>query len=248
MKGIRPLYVIIFWVLSLAPVAAQPNIRYLDNTGILKFGGGNLVPGEDFAKNTGNGLLAMPGHQVNFAFNYIMGYGLGLGVHLDVNRLPLNEERFVQQSNASAYRIQGKFGSTRFGLNLVCTVPIIINPQYFTVNLFGEFQPGLRSMNIPSIDLRYSELENNFVEVTYRPRGNTMGYLAANAGVQLLFANKFGVYGAYQITLRSRHSIKYSVRAFDAQGRLTEDENFLHNYLDASGFQFGAFFLFGKKS
>jgi hypothetical protein len=246
MKGINQFFVAIILVLNLGPIAAQPDIHYLDKTGILKFGGGNLVPNEDFAKNTGTGLLAMPGHQVNFAFNYIIRYGLGLGAHLDVNRLPLNEQRFVQQSSASAYRIQGKFGSTRFGLNLVGSVPIVIHPQYFAVNLFGEFQLGLRGMNIPSIDLRYNELENNYVEVSYRPRSNTMGYLAANAGVQFLFANKFGIYGAYHITLRSRHSIKYSVRAFDAERRLTEYENYLHNYLNVSGFQFGAFFLFGK--
>jgi|GEM_PF-1128294 len=227
-------------------VLAQPDIRYLDNTGVFKMGGGTLTPGQDFSKSSGNGLHAKPGHQVNFAFNYIISHGIGIGAHLDVNRFRFNEQSFLMQTNPTNYRILGKFASTKLGLNLVANVPIVIHQKHFTVNLFGEFQAGLRGMKIPSIDLRFSELENKFVEVNYRSRNNTMGYLGGNAGIQLLFSNKIGCYAAYHLTLRSRHSIKYSVRAFDASGQLYEDENYLNNYLDATGLQFGVFFVFGK--
>ncbi|MGQ9847510.1 MAG: hypothetical protein ACUVQP_08435 [Bacteroidales bacterium] len=62
-------------------------------------------------------------------------------------------------------------------------------------------------------------------------------------GTEFLFADLFGLRASYSVTLPSRHSIKYSVRLTDAFGNVEETENYLNNYLDLTGLQFGIFLL-----
>ena len=83
--------------------------------------------------------------------------------------------------------------------------------------------------------------------VEYRQRSNTFGYLGYRAGIRFIISNRFGVSAAYVATLRSRHSMPYSVRKFDAFGNLYEAENYLHDYQDYTGLQFALSFIVGKK-
>ncbi len=177
----------------------------------------------------------------------MIAYGLGVGLNVQIDRLDFNKEAFSEINHTNDFKIKGRYASTRFGINVLANVPIVISKNHFTINLYGEGNAGLRGFNIPAIDLYYSELENKWVEVNYRSRSNTMGYLGFSAGLQFIFADVFGINLSYNEILPSRHSIKYSVRLTDAMGNVQEDESYLNNYLDMKSFQFGIFFLFGKK-
>ena len=85
----------------------------------------------------------------------------------------------------------------------------------------------------------YNELSNRFVEVSYRSRSNLLGYLGYSGGLQLLYRQKYGVNISYSALKKSRHSLYYSVRMFDAQERLEEKESYVNNFLDHSGIQIG---------
>lgn len=226
---------------------AQFDVNYLDHTGSLHLYGGTLTPSEELSNTDENiGLFAKKGYQFGFDFNYIIKYGLGFGFNLEIDRLNFNKDKFLEYAETNDATIKGRYASTKFGLNILANVPIVIDKGDFAINLFGEFNAGLRGFNIPSIDLYYNELQNKYTEVSYRSRANTMGYLGYTGGIQLLFADVFGVRASYSVTLPSRHTIKYSVRMTDAFGNVEEAENYLNNYLDLTGLQFGAFFLFGK--
>lgn len=226
---------------------AQFDINYLDQTGILHFTGGTLTPSEELSNTDENvGLFAKKGYQFGLDFNYIVKYGLGFGFNLEVDRLNFNKDKFLEYAGTNDAKIKGRYASTKFGLNILANVPIVVDKGDFAINLFGEFNAGLRGFNIPSIDLYYNELQNKYTEVSYRSRANTMGYLGYTGGIQLLFADVFGVRASYSVTLPSRHTMKYSVRMTDAFGNVEEAENYLNNYLDLTGLQFGVFFVFGK--
>jgi len=238
---------IIIFVLLAKVSFAQFDINYLDHTGSLHLSGGTLKPSEELSStNETLGLFAKNGYQIGFDFNYIVKYGLGFGFNLEVDRLNFNKDKFLEYAGTTDAEIKGRYASTKFGLNILANVPIVVDKKNFAINLFGEFNAGIRGFNIPSIDLYYNELQNKYVEVSYRSRANTMGYLGYSGGVQFLFGDVFGLNVSYSVTMPSRHSVKYSVRMTDAFDNVEEAENYLNNSLDLSGLQFGMFFLFGK--
>lgn len=225
---------------------AQPDLNYWNNVSYFKMGGGTLEPGPRMTATDTEGLFAKKGFQVGFDYNYMIAYGLGLGFNLEFNQFGFNRDAFMSVAQPQQMEVRGGYSSAKFGLNALFNMPIVLHPQYFTLNLYVEGNAGLRGMSIPSIDMWYDETINKYVEVSYRSRGGSMGYLGYSGGVQFLFNNKFGINVSYNAVEPSRHSIKYSVRKFDAEGQLFEDENYLNNFLDHSGLQFGILFIFGK--
>ncbi len=238
--------ILIAFVVITYSTYAQFDINYLDNTGSLHINGGTLNPSEELSNTNELGLFAKKGYQVGFDFNYIIKYGFGVGFNIEVDRLNFNKTKFLEYAGTTEMKIKGRYASTKYGVNILANIPVFVQKNSFAVNVFGEFNAGLRSFNIPAIDLYYNELQNKYTEVTYRSRANTMGYLGYSAGVQIIFADVFGINASYSATLPSRHSIKYSVRMTDAFDNVEEAENYLNNYLDLNGLQFGIFFLFGK--
>jgi hypothetical protein len=226
---------------------AQFDINYLDKHGYLQISGGTLKASDELRDTSASGLFSKNGYQIGFDFNYIIAYGFGIGGNIENNHLNFNTPVFEEKAGAQEIKVKGGYSSTKYGLNIVENIPIVIDKNNFTIILFGEFNAGFRGFNIPAIDLKYSDLLNKYVEVTYRTRSNTMSYLGYSAGIQLLFVKKIGVSVSYSTLFPGRHSIKYSVRKTDAFGNVEEEENRLNNYLDLSGFQFGVFFLFGKR-
>lgn len=218
---------------------AQPSLSLLDKTATLNFYGGTLIPSEEFNSEKEDGLFAKNGFQLGFDVNYIILKGIGIGFNYEYNNFAFNKDAFLSYAMPDSYLIKGGYKSSKFGLNIQLNLPIIIQPDKITVNLFAEGNAGIRSMNIPSIDLEYNELSNRYVEVTYRPRANSMGYLGYSGGLQLIFNNKFGINVSYSALMKSRHSIGYSVRKFDAQNNLEEEEGYINNYLDSRGLQIG---------
>ncbi len=210
--------------------------------------GGMVIPGTDFSSTSTNGLFAKNGYQIGFDVNYIIAYGLGIGFNYEFNRFKFNQDAFLSYAQPDSFLITKGYNSGKFALNAQINIPFEIVKNKFTINLYGEGNAGLRTMSIPSIDLKYNELSNRFVDITYRARTSSMGFLGYSAGLQFIFSNKFGINVSYNALLKSRHSIKYSVRKFDAQGELYEEESYINNYLDHTGYQLGfIFFIGGKK-
>jgi hypothetical protein len=238
-----------FWILIILvycldnPVIAQVDLSLLEKKAQFKMGGGSLQPSPEFSKAGSDALFVRNGFQVNFAFSYAFFRNFAAGVHLDYNQYGFDRTGFIRQQENPALTQLSSFNSTRFGLSGLVFLPVKLGEKA-SFCLFLEGQAGLRNMNIPKLDLTYKELQNLYVEVAYRPRSNTMGYLAVNGGVQVHFSRRFGIYASWQKTLDSRHSVKYSSRAFDASGNLTEGEHFLHQYLGSTGIQGGLVFLF----
>jgi len=238
-------YIILLSLFSIS-LLAQPDIKYWDKAGYIKIDVGSVVPGKDFSNNSNTGLFAKNGYQVGMDLNYMIAYGWGLGFNLQYNNFGFDKEAFASYAKPQTMRVKGGYGSTKYALNVLFNMPVMLNSDKLVLNFYGLGSAGFRNMNIPEIDLTYNEVANKFVEVSYRPRSNTMGYLGYSAGIQFLFSNKYGVNIAYNAVLPSRHSIKYSARMFDANGKLFEDENFLHDYLDHTGIQVGFIFIMGK--
>jgi|YNPMSStandDraft_1061717.scaffolds.fasta_scaffold00167_22 hypothetical protein len=236
-----------FLIISNVSLFGQFDINFIDKCGYLKFTGGTNNPSEELKRTDETGLYAKNGYFFGFDFNYIISHGFGIGFNFQMDRLNFNKEAFLEQAKTNEYKIRGRFASNRFGLNVLMNIPIVVSKNDFLINLYGEGNAGLRGFNIPSIDLYYSELENKWIELNYRTRINTMGYLGFSAGIQFIISNFFGINVSYSEVLRSRHSIRYHVRMTDAFGNVKENENYLHNYLNSKGLQFGIFFLFGKK-
>ena len=240
--------ILLFTILSilLVKLSAQPSLDYWNNVRYFKITGGTVTPGPELSSTSEDGLFAQNGYQIGFDYNYMIAMGFGLGVNLEFDRFYFDELAFLEYAQPDMYRIGSGYSSAKFGLNALFNIPIIVSPEMFTFNLYVEGNAGLRGMSIPSIDLYYDEVVNNFVEVSYRARSNTMGYLGYSAGVQLLFANKFGINVSYNAVVPSRHSIRYSVRKFDAAEELYESEGYANNFLDHTGLQFGILFMLGK--
>ena len=226
---------------------AQVDMNFWDNTPYIHFGGGMVYPGSELKSTQPNGLYAKNGFQVFGDFNYIIKYGIGLGLNVEYDQFAFNKEAFITSSKPASQNIGNGYTSTKVGLNILMNIPIVVVKERFTVNMYCEFNPGIRGFNIPSIDLLYNENVNKYVEVHYRTRSNISGYIGYSAGLQLLFSERFGLNFSYNSVFRSRKSIKYSVRMFDAFGNLYEEERYLNNYLDHSGWQIGLMFLFGRK-
>lgn len=239
-------YITAILAITVSAVNAQPDVKFWKKASYLHIGGGTVTPGAYMSDINEGGLMAKNGYQIDFDYNYMFNYGIGIGGNIEYNNFKLNKDKFFEYSGADKMWVKGGYSSTKFGLNILANMPIVIVKEGFAVNFYGEFNAGIRSFSIPDIDLEYNPIFNKYVEVTYRSRGNTMGYLGYSAGLQFLFAERFGINVSYNAVLPSRHSIKYSVRKFDAFEELTEDENYLNNYLDHTGLQFGIMFIFGK--
>ena len=232
--------------IGLTGLNAQVDMEYWDHDSYLNIGGGMVMPGENLKSTSDMGFFAKNGYQINFDYNYIFGYGLGIGASVEYDQFKFDKEAFVEYADPEQMWVKGGYSSTKFGLNLVANIPIVVSKGNFAINFFGEFNAGLRGFNIPSIDLAYNEIVNKYVEVTYRSRSNTMGYLGYSGGLQFIFNDRIGINLSYNALLRSRHSVKYSVRMFDAADELYEEENYMNNFLEHTGFQLGIMFIFGK--
>ncbi len=230
----------------LTAIYAQPSIDYWDHARYFKISGGTVSPGDDFSNTSEDGLFAEDGYQFGIDYNYMIAMGLGIGFNFEFNRFNFNESAFMEYAMPEKMEIGRGYGSGKFGLNALFNIPVILVPETFVFNLYIEGNAGFRGMSIPYIDLEYNELINNYVEVSYRPRSSAMEYLGYSAGAQFIFNDKFGINVSYSEVLPRKHTVKYSVRKFDAEGRLFEEESYVSNYLDSSGLQFGIMFLFGK--
>ncbi len=220
-------------------LTAQPQLDLFDRNISLVFSAGTVIPGKEFSNTKENGLFAKDGFQLGFDVNYIIANGIGIGFNYEYDNFFFDKEAFLSHVNPDKYLIKRGYRSNKYGFNLQFNLPIVIQPNKITVNLFAEGNAGLRTMSVPSIDLEYNELSNRYIEVTYRSRANTMGYLGYSGGFQLIFGKKYGVNVSYSALMKSRHSLRYSVRKFDAQERLEEEEGYVNNYLDHSGLQIG---------
>lgn len=235
-------------ILLLLPVIlmAQVNPRYWDGTGYLSVTGGPATPGRDLSSTDKNGLMANNGLVADIDYNHMIAYGIGVGVNIGVDYFEMNEELFLQHSIPSSYNITGGYLSGRIGLNMVMNLPVEIVRRGFVINFFGELNAGLRSYSIPDVDLYYHELQNKYLEVAYRSRNNVMGYAGYSAGIQFIFSDCWGINFSYSALMKSQHRIKYSLRAIDVAGEVTEDDDYLSGRLDRSGFQIGFLFVFGR--
>jgi len=224
---------------------AQLDIEFLDGGGNISLYGGITYPSSEFSSTASTGLFAKNGFQFGIDGNYIIKYGLGIGLDLGGEIYRMDKNAFLKYANPKTMDIYGGYTLTYFGLNVVANIPIVIDDDHFTINLFGVGTPGFRGIRIPEIDLTYNELDNRFVEVSYRPRSSTSGYIAYRGGIQFLFNNKFGLSFSYKAVLRSQHKLKYSVRSFDAEGKLYENEDYLASYFNSESYQAGLIFLLG---
>ncbi|MFW5792789.1 MAG: hypothetical protein ACOCWC_00795 [Bacteroidota bacterium] len=243
----RKIFVLAILSILVFEATSQPNIRYWDRASYFKISGGTVSPGRDFSDASENGLFAKNGFQFGLDYNYMIVAGFGLGINLEYDHFHFNKEAFMDYANPEIMMISGGYASTKFGLNALFNVPVEVVKDAFAINFYVEGNAGIRGMSIPSIDLEYNEIVNHYVEVSYRPRSSTMGYLGYSGGVQLLFNNRFGINVSYNALIERRNNINYSVRMFDAQGELYEEESYLNKNLDHTGLQFGILFMFGKR-
>lgn len=242
----RKLLLSLIFCIGITVTFAQVDINYWDKVGYIQLGGGMVYPGNGMKSTLSNGLYAKNGFQLVADFNYIIKYGIGVGLNIEFNDFLFNKNAFLKTAQPESMYVDGDYTSTKVGLNILMNLPIIVSDEKFVLNMYGEINPGLRGFNIPSIDLFYNENLNKYIEVHYRTRKNFMGYIGYSAGLQMLFSDKWGINLSYNSLFQTRHSIKYSVRMFDAFGNLYEDEKYLNNYLNHSGWQVGFMFLFGK--
>jgi hypothetical protein len=226
---------------------AQVDMEYLDRGGNINIYGGITYPSSEFSSTTPTGGFAQNGFQFGIEGNYIIKYGIGIGLDLGGEWFQVDKQAFWDYANPQTMEIKGGYTSTYFGLNVLANFPIVISDDHFTINLFAMATPGLRGVRIPAIDLTYNELENRYVEVSYRARPGTNGYIAFRGGVQFLFNNAFGLNFSYKRVMRNQQQLYYSVRSFDAEGNLYEDENYLTSYFNSVSYQVGLIFLLGVR-
>jgi hypothetical protein len=222
---------------------AQVDPTYFDKTTNLKLYGGLTIPSQEFSNTSSNGGLATNAYQIGFEINSIIKYGIGVGLDVGVDKYGFDYMAFNNYANAQTIETIGRYSSTFFGLNLSYNLPIKIT-RNFALKVFGIGSAGLRGMRIPEIDLTYDEINNKYVEVSYRPRSSTMGYLSYRAGIEFIFNERWGISTSYKSVVRSQHRIYYSTRSFDTAGELYESEDFLSTYLDSKSYQIGVLLQF----
>jgi hypothetical protein len=245
MKTLYKLFLILIFMCSINITWAQWNPEFLDKGGNINIYGGITYPSSEFSATTSNGLFAKNAFQFGIEGNYIIKYGLGIGLDLGGEWFKFDKQAFSNYANPETIDVKGSYSSSFFGINFVANIPIVFDKKHFTVNLFVVGTPGLRGIRIPSIDLTYDELINRYVEVSYRSRANTQGYLAYRGGIQFLFNNTFGLSLSYKGVKRDQLRLNYSVRLFDAEGELYEEENYLNSYFNSESYQIGLIFLLG---
>lgn len=243
MKTLNILFILLF--ISSITVWAQVDPEYLDGGGNINIYGGISYPNSEFSAKTPNGLFAGNAFQFGIEGNYFIKYGLGIGIDFGGEWYKFDKQAFSNYADPETIEVKGGYSLSYFGLNFVANLPIVIDKNDFTINLFAVGTPGLRGIRIPTIDLTYDELVNRYVEVSYRSRANTSGYLAYRGGIQFLFNNAFGLSLSYKGVKRSKQKMNYSVRMFDAAGELYEDENYLNSYFNSESYQVGIIFLLG---
>ena len=246
----KTLYITLAVLVSFCTVNSvwgQIDMEYLDKGGNINIYGGITYPSSEFSSTTSSGLFAKDGFQFGVEGNYIIKYGIGIGLDLGGEWFRVDEQAFRDYANPETMEIKGPYASTYFGLNIVANLPIVIDDDHFTINLFAVGTPGIRGIRIPEIDLTYNELDNRYVEVSYRPRPGTSGYISYRGGIQFIFNNAFGLSLSYKGVMRSQHKLNYSVRSFDAEGQLYEEENYLNTYFNSESYQVGLLFVLGVK-
>lgn len=241
------LVVALMFVCSINSAWAQLKPEFLDKGGNMNIYGGITYPESDLSSNTSNGLFAENGFQFGVEANYIIKYGFGIGLDLGGDWFKFNQEAFSKYANPETIDVEGGYSSTYFGLNIISNIPIVLDKNHFTINLFIVGTPGLRGMRIPSIDLTYNETLNKYVEVSYQSRASTAGYLAFRGGIQFLINNTWGLSLSYKRVMESQQKLNYSVRMFDAEGELYEEENYISSNFKSESYQIGLIFLFGVK-
>ena len=226
---------------------AQVDMAFFKKAATFQFGGGMVFPGEDMKSTKSTGLYADNGFQLSFDLNFMSKIGLGGGLNVEYDQFLLNKTAFMNATKPLSMEVEGGYSSTKVGLNVMMNIPLVVSKNKFAINMYGELNPGVRGFKIPSIDLHNDETVFKYVEVSYRSRKNYMAYVGYSGGLQFLFNEKWGINLSYNALFRTRHSIDYSVRMFDAFGNLYEGEEYLNNYLDHSGWQLGLVFVMGKK-
>lgn len=217
----------------------QLKLTHFDRKGSIDIYGGIYRPNEDLKKIDETGFFAKNGYNLGFNINYSIKYGFFIGFNIEYNHIFFNKTAFLAYSQAESIKAKDGFNSTRYGINCGINFPLIIDNDNFCINLYGEFNTGLRSFSIPRIDLIYNELLNKYVEVMYSPRGNTLFYYGYSGGINIIFNNKYSINIAYNNIQPTKHSIRYYTRLTDAFGKIEEYENRLTNYLDSWELQFG---------
>lgn len=239
------LYSIIF-VFMLSYTQAQVELDYLDGGGVLTLGGGGVVPVEGFASTNDDGLFARRGFQIMADYNHFIAYGLGVGFGYEYDQFRFNDAAFLNLAQQpQGYEFEGNWRMNKIGMNLVYNIPINIIEGTFLVNLFGELNGGVSWVVMPKLDLYYSEIEKRFVEISYRHHSNAFLYYGYNAGIQFLFNDVWGVNFSYNEVMSQKHKLKYTLRAFDADGNLYEEKPNLNQTFGHYGWQLGVvFYLF----
>lgn len=233
--------------MSISGCFAQVDLNYWDQVAYAHLGGGMVFPGNEMKSTHSSGLFAKNGFQLYGDLNVMIKYGIGIGVNIEHDEFIFNKSAFLSSVQPESMDVKGNYTSTKYGLNILMNIPTVVTKNKFTVNFYGQLTPGLKNFNVPDIDLYYDENLNKYVEVHYRTRKNIMGFIGYSCGLQTLFSDKWGINLSYNGVLKARHSINYSVRRFDAFGNLYEDEKYMTNYLNHSGWQLGVMFLIGKE-
>ncbi len=226
---------------------AQPDIMYLKRSSYFEIGGGTVTPGNGLTGTSSSGLFAKNGGQFYMNYNYFFGYGIGAGINLEADFLGFDKERFLKNSGAESMTMKGGYSSSKFGLNHLASLPVVLIDKKLALHFYVEGNAGFRGFSIPDINLFYDELSNKYVEVNYRPRSSSMYYLGYGGGIQLMYRKKIGFNVSYNTLMPIRNSIYYSVRKTDAFDNVEEEEGYLNNFLDVSGIRFGILFIFGGK-
>lgn len=241
------LLIAIFGLMAMSAIA-QPDIMYLQKTSYFEIGGGTVKPGSGLSGTNADGLFAENGGQFYMNYNYFFGYGIGAGLNLEADFLGFDQDKFLSYTGAESMTIKGRgYTSTKFGLNLLASLPVVLIEKVLALHIYGEGNAGFRGFSIPGISLKYDELSNKYVEVDYRSRNSSMYYLGYGGGMQLMYKKKIGLNVSYNTIMPIRNSIYYSVRMTDAFDNVYEEEGYLNNYLDCSGIRFGIMFIFGGK-
>lgn len=218
---------------------AQFEIHRYDNRGRATGYAGVTIPGYYMALEDQDGLFANPGVLAGFDVQFIIAYGLGFGLTVEQNNFSFDHKNFLLVAGADSIIKYKGYRSSKFGLMAVANAPITFGKSDFSLNIFIKGQAGFRTFYGPEFDMFFHPLENRYVQVNYRPRENTMGYLGYSAGIEFLITPNFGITCSYQSVIPSKHKLEYSIRAFDEEAKIHQLEQNIISYFDFRSIQIG---------